>query len=77
MMKDNILRSIVFSFWILKNAHKGRVLNYLAEDKRFELSKAFTLPPFQDGALSHSANPPTLHHYNKFMMQCHGIILIK
>lgn len=26
---------------------------------RFELTEAYTSPPFQDGALSHSANPPT------------------
>ena len=30
----------------------------MAEDMRFELTEAFTSPPFQDGALNHSANPP-------------------
>ena len=30
----------------------------LAEDMRFELTEACTSPPFQDGALNRSANPP-------------------
>lgn len=30
----------------------------MAEDMRFELTEACTSPPFQDGALNRSANPP-------------------
>lgn len=41
-----------------KNPLKSGRFRYLAEDKRFELSEAFTSPPFQDGAFSRSANPP-------------------
>ena len=32
----------------------------MAERMRFELTVAFTTPPFQDGALNHSANAPRL-----------------
>ncbi len=30
----------------------------MAENMRFELTEACTSPPFQDGALNHSANSP-------------------
>lgn len=33
---------------------------YMAESMRFELTVAFTTPPFQDGALNRSANSPRL-----------------
>ena len=36
----------------------SRVNLQLAEDMRFELTEACTSPPFQDGALNRSANPP-------------------
>ncbi len=36
-----------------------RVCLPMAEDMRFELTEACTSPPFQDGALNRSANPPT------------------
>ncbi len=40
----------------------------MAERMRFELTVAFTTPPFQDGALNRSANAPKLlyssHFYN-------------
>ena len=42
----------------------GFVLS-LAEDMRFELTVAFTTPPFQDGALNRSANPPVLVYYTQ------------
>ena len=32
---------------------------------RFELTETCASPPFQDGALSHSANSPTPLHYTK------------
>lgn len=32
----------------------------MAESMRFELTVAFTTPPFQDGALNRSANSPRL-----------------
>ena len=45
----------------------GRILS-MAESMRFELTVAFTTPPFQDGALNRSANAPKLlypsHFYN-------------
>jgi hypothetical protein len=41
-----------------KNPDKIRVDLRLAEDMRFELTEACTSPPFQDGALNRSANPP-------------------
>ena len=37
----------------------GRILS-MAESMRFELTVAFTTPPFQDGALNRSANSPRL-----------------
>lgn len=37
----------------------------LAEDMRFELTEACTSPPFQDGALNRSANPPVPFYYTK------------
>lgn len=42
-----------------KNPLNQRVYVLLAEDMRFELTEACTSPPFQDGALNRSANPPT------------------
>ena len=41
-----------------KNPDRIRVLFTMAEDMRFELTEACTSPPFQDGALNRSANPP-------------------
>ncbi len=32
---------------------------------RFELTEAFTSPPFQDGALNRSANPPNAYSLYK------------
>ena len=32
---------------------------------RFELTVACTTPPFQDGALNRSANPPVLVYYTQ------------
>lgn len=40
----------------------GRILS-MAESMRFELTVAFTTPPFQDGALNRSANSPRLLYY--------------
>ncbi len=40
----------------------------LAEDMRFELTEACTSPPFQDGALNRSANPPVLTIIPNFTM---------
>ena len=41
-----------------KNPLIKRVCLSMAEDMRFELTEACTSPPFQDGALNRSANPP-------------------
>jgi hypothetical protein len=43
----------------MKNPLIQRVCLPMAEDMRFELTEACTSPPFQDGALNRSANPPT------------------
>lgn len=34
---------------------------------RFELTEACTSPPFQDGALNRSANPPVLCYYTQLL----------
>lgn len=44
---------------IKKTSRMGRILS-MAESMRFELTVAFTTPPFQDGALNRSANSPRL-----------------
>lgn len=46
----------------------------LAEDMRFELTEACTSPPFQDGALNRSANPPALVYYTETYRICHPIM---
>lgn len=50
----------------------GFVLS-LAEDMRFELTVACTTPPFQDGALNHSANPPVLVYYTQTLDNFKGV----
>ena len=49
----------VFCISIKKTSRMGRILS-MAESMRFELTVAFTTPPFQDGALNRSANSPRL-----------------
>jgi hypothetical protein len=44
---------------------------------RFELTEACTSPPFQDGALNRSANPPVLLYNTKRLLNCHPFLLNK
>ena len=48
----------------------------MAERMRFELTVAFTTPPFQDGALNRSANAPIVKNIiqNGFTLSSLGMV---